>query len=129
MPTGLVQIWVYDETREILRKLSKVESVTMADLVRSRFEDAKATEKGYKREKEMDRALEKGDFKIRQRRVPKPKDEFFLPDTRKEWDKLYADRWEEFGEWYLATRGREWPGDDNYYNNLSRIVLDKLPGR
>lgn len=119
----IVLIQSFGETRVLIKQLAHAQDMTIPQYL-AQLVEAAAVSKGlevpeYKTEKQVDRRLEKGDFKDRGAGKPKKTVGFFLPDTRKEWDKLFADRWEEFGEWYEATSGNTWGGPNNYYNNLS----------
>lgn len=131
MPTakqGIVLIQSFGETRTLVKKLAHSQGMTipqyLAQLVEAAATEASvALPESYKAEGAVDRKLAKGDFKDRGAGKPKIKEEFFLPDTRKEWEKLFAHRWEEFGAWYKKARSTpghevEWPGEETYYNNL-----------
>lgn len=114
-------IQVRFETRELIKKLAAGTKQTIPDFLADIIEQVAGIEpEDYEVERRVDQKLAQGDFRESGAGKPKrTKDEFFLPDTRKEWDKLFADRWEEFGEWYEATSGNTWGGPNNYYNNLS----------
>ena len=109
MPTGMVQIWVYEETRAEIKRRAGAADVTIADLVRAAFETPE--EADYKREKEVDTALEKGDFGILERRKPKKELTFKTDPSQKDYEAyVAADKVNEFIEWWEKQTGKPWPG-------------------
>lgn len=118
---GTVLIQSFGETRTLVKKLAHSHDMTIPQYLALVVEEAAKAEgievpESYRAEKTVDRKLSKGDFK--ERGKPKKKEEFFLPDDRKTWDKHFLHRWPEFAQWYFDTTGREWPGEETYYNNL-----------
>lgn len=134
MPTGMVQMWVYVETHKAVKELAKAAGVTIADMVRSRFENSEADEAGYEVEKQRDEKLLAGDFTETGKGKPKSIKPFEFEGKTYEFRKLTCtakDRevwkhyredgsWEAYCAWYKQETGREWRGDVEFEDTYLR---------
>jgi len=128
MPTGMVQMWVFTETRDIIKALAAEAGVTISDMVRSRFEDAAVDAKGYTVEKAKDAKILAGDFKETGKGKPKVAKEDFtyegkvyqfrrLDMTEKDFDFWKAKKVEDvtwchaYCDWFMKKYKREWKAD------------------
>jgi len=135
MPTGMVQMWVFIETRDIIKALAAEAGVTISDMVRSRFEDAAVDAKGYTVEREKDAKLRDGDFKETGKGKAKSvvpfeyegklytfRELLMTPKDEATWKKYREDdTWKAYCAWYKQEHyGADWRGDVEFEDPYTR---------